>query len=378
MSARLSLDVRRRFPGGPEIRAVLDEPLEPGRVLVLFGPSGSGKTTVLRAVAGLDRLDAGFVRFAGETWSDVAAGVHLPPQARRAGFLFQEYALFPHLDVAGNVGFGLAGLPAAERRRRVGESASLLRIEELLHRRPAHLSGGQRQRVALARALAPRPRLLLLDEPLSALDGPTREELRGELRGLLHRLGIPSVLVTHDRVEALTLGDRLAVIADGEVRQVGAVDAVFSAPVDPVVARAVGTENVLLVRVVSRADGLAVVEAAAAKAAAGPPAGVATGVRLLAVDPGGLDGEAFACVRAEEVILERGPAPGSSARNRLEAEVVATALEGPLVRVTLDCGFRLVALVTRQAAAELGLAAGTRVTALLKAQAVRLVPRAAG
>ncbi|HET8725748.1 MAG TPA: ABC transporter ATP-binding protein [Anaeromyxobacteraceae bacterium] len=362
MSARLSLDVRRRFPGGPEIRAVLDEPLDPGRVLVLFGPSGSGKTTVLRAVAGLDRLDGGSVRFAGETWSDVAANVHVPPQARRAGFLFQEYALFPHMDVAANVGYGVSGLPPGERRLRVEESARLLRIEDLLHRRPGQLSGGQRQRVALARALAPHPRLLLLDEPLSALDGPTREELRGELRGLLHRLGIPSVVVTHDRAEALTLGDRLAVLADGVVRQVGPVDGVFSSPADPVVARVVGTENVLHVRVASRDEGLAVAELA--------------GARLVGVDPGGLGTEAFACIRAEEVVLEPEGAAGSSPRNRLAATVEATALEGPLVRVTLDCGFRLVALVTRQAAAELGLAPGARVVARVKAPAVRLVPRA--
>jgi molybdate transport system ATP-binding protein len=258
------------------------------------------------------------------------------------------------------VGYGLAGAPAAERAARVREAARLLRVEELLERRPAGLSGGQRQRVALARALAPRPRLLLLDEPLSAVDGPTREELRGELRALLLASRVPAIVVTHDRVEAMALGDRMAVLADGGVRQVGPVHEVFGGPADRSVARVVGTENVLPARVLGREAGLVVAEIGA--------------VRLLAVDPGHLDGQAFACIRAEEVILEPGAGSASSARNRLRGTVVSLAPEGPLVRVTLDCGFRLVALVTRQAAEQLALAPGQPVAALIKAPSVRLVP----
>ena len=215
--------------------------------------------------------------------------------------------------------------------------------------------------MALARALAPRPRLLLLDEPLSALDVPTREELRGELRALLHHLGIPSILVTHDRVEALALGDRMAVLVDGTVRQAGPVERVFSEPADAAVARVVGTENVLPVRVAGIEGGLVAVEA-------GP-------VRLLAVDPGHLPPEAFACIRAEEIILESAPGAATSARNHLRGVVTSLAHEGPLVRVTLDCGVRLVALVTRPGAEHLGLAPGLPVAALVKAPAVRLVPR---
>jgi molybdate transport system ATP-binding protein len=361
MSGPLSLSVDRDFPGGPSIRARLDAALGPGEVLVLFGPSGSGKTTVLRAVAGLLRPDAGHVRLGGETWFDGAAGIHVPPQRRGVGFVFQDFALFPHLTVQENVAYGLGRLPRAGRDGRVAELARLLGIGDLLTRRPARLSGGERQRVALARALAPHPRLLLLDEPLSALDAPTREELRGDLRGLLHHLGIPSVLVTHDRIEALALGDRIAVIAGGTVRQTGRVDEVLGAPADLAVARVVGTENVLPARIVARNDGLVSLEVGSA--------------RLLAVDPGGLDGEAFACIRAEEVLLERDPGNATSARNRLPATVAGLVGEGPLVRVTLDAGFRLVALVTRPGAAELGLAPGARVVAVVKAPAVRLVPR---
>ncbi len=361
MTATLDIDVVRRFRGGPEVRARLSVTAGDGSVTVLFGPSGSGKTTLLRCVAGLDRPQEGTIRLDGETWDDAARGVHLPPQGRRVGLLFQEHALFPHMSVAANLGYGIAALPRPEREARIREVAALARVEDLLHRRPGEISGGQRQRVALARALAPRPRLLLLDEPLSALDAPTREELRGELRGVLRASGVPSLVVTHDRVEALALGDALAVIAEGGVRQVGPVAEVFAAPADLAVARVVGTENVLPARIAGRDDGLAVVESGA--------------LRLVALDPGHLEGQAFACFRAEEVVLEPAGGPSTSARNHLAATVTSLTVEGPLVRVTLDAGARLVALVTRASAERLRLAPGVPVAALVKAQAVRLVGR---
>jgi molybdate transport system ATP-binding protein len=357
----LAFDVERRFRDGPVVRAALEVPLQDAPVTVLFGPSGAGKTTVLRCLAGLDRPARGFIRFRGETWFDGAGRRFVPPQRRGVGLLFQDYALFPHMSVAGNIAFGLSRAPRAEREARVLEVARFLRVEDLLHRRPGRISGGQRQRVALARALAPRPRLLLLDEPLSALDGPTREELRGELRGLLERSGIPSLVVTHDRVEALALGDRLAVLAEGAIRQVGSVHEVFSDPADRIVARAVGTENVAPGRIVGREAGLALVRVGDAQ--------------LLAVDRDGVRGEVYACVRAEDVVLEPVPGTPTSARNELLAQVRAVAHEGALVRVTLDCGFRLVALVTRESAGRLGLAPGRQVIALVKATAIRLVAR---
>jgi molybdate transport system ATP-binding protein len=244
----------------------------------------------------------------------------------------------------------------------VRDVAARLGIGGLLGRRTEALSGGERQRVALARALAPRPRLLLLDEPLSALDAPTREALRGELRRTLETSGIPAILVTHDRTEALALGDHLVVLADGGVRQVGPVTEVFGAPADAEVARVVGTENVLRARLVRREEGLAAVRV-------GP-------FELVGLDPGGLEGEAFACFRAEEVLLEEAPGHDTSARNVLPGEVASRAEEGPLVRIALDCGgVRVVALVTRASVARLGLAPGRRVVALVKAPAVRLVPR---
>ena len=361
MERALSFDLVRRFPRGPTIRARAELPLSGGLVTVLFGPSGSGKTTVLRALAGLDRPDEGTIRFAGETWFDGAAGAFVRPQRRGVGLLFQDYALFPHLRVEGNIGFGVRWLGRAARAARVRELAARRGIEPLRPRRPPELSGGQRQRVALARALAPSPRLLLLDEPLSALDAPARAELRGELRRTLESAGVPAVVVTHDRVEALALGDRILVMVDGAVRQAGRVHEPFAAPADVDVARVVGTENVLLVRLARRAEGLAVVRAGA--------------VELVGLDPGGLEDEAYACIRAEEIVLEDVPGPSTSAQNLLAGAVVSRADEGPLVRVRLDCGVPLVALVTRASAERLSLVPGRRVAALVKAPAVRLVGR---
>ncbi len=362
MERALTFRVVRRFPGGPLVDAAASWPTA-GGVTVLFGPSGSGKTTVLRALAGLERPDDGRIAFEGEAWFDGASGLQVPPQARGVGLLFQDYALFPHLDVRANLAFGLHRLSAAARSARVAEVAATFGLGGLLDRRPAQLSGGQRQRVALARALAPRPRLLLLDEPLSALDAPTREELRGELRHLLEQSGVPAVVVTHDRTEALALGDRLAVLVDGAVRQVGPVHEVFSEPADVEVARVVGTENVFPARLLRREAGLIVVGAGAAE--------------LVAVDPGGVEDEAYACVRAEDVVLEVEVGRDSSARNHLPGVVTARRDEGPLVRLTLDCGLKLVSLVTRASAERLGLVPGRRVTASVKAPSVRVVPRRA-
>jgi len=362
MERTLTFDLERRFPDGPAVRARAAVPLDGGRVTVLFGPSGAGKTTVLRALAGLDRPQAGTIVFDGETWLDASARTFLPPQRRRVGLVFQDHALFPHLTVARNVGYGLGGTPRAEREARVRELAGRMRVGDLLGRRPGQLSGGERQRVALARALAPRPRLLLLDEPLSSLDAPTRDALRGELRELLEAAGVPAILVTHDRTEALALGDRMIVLAGGAVRQVGKVHEVFSAPADVEVARTVGTENVLPARIVAREGGLAAVDAG--------------GLALTGVDPGGDIAEAYVCLRAEEIVIEEAPGHPTSALNRLSATVAARADEGPLARISLDCGgVLLVALVTRRSADALGLVPGRRVAAAVKAPAVRIVPR---
>ncbi len=211
MTAELVARFEKRFPGGPVIWAQLRQPMDGFSVTVLLRPSGSGKTTVMRCLAGLERPEAGTIHCGEATWFDAARGIFLPPQRRGIGYLFQKYALFPHLTVARNVAYGLTSLSRAERRRRVTDILDLVQLAGLEARYPKHLSGGQPQRVALARALAPRPRMLHLDKPLSALDATIRDRLRQDLRRLLRALDMSAVLVTHDRVEALALGDDIAI-----------------------------------------------------------------------------------------------------------------------------------------------------------------------
>ncbi len=362
MTVELISDFEKQFPAGPLIRADLRCPTGPSSLTVLFGPSGSGKTTTLRCLAGLERPERGHIHLGHETWFDSDRRIFLPPQKRRIGYLFQDHALFPHLNVTHNIAYGLGALGRAERQQRVKEIKELLGLSGLGHRYPGQISGGERQRVALARALVCRPRLLLLDEPLSALDVPLREQLRRELRRSLARLGIPAVLVTHDRVEALSLADFVVVFDEGRIRQSGPVEEVFSKPADLTVARIVGVDTVERARIVAASDGLATVQIGS--------------VQLVASAPAGLSGEVYVCIHAGDVILDKGaPLSQNSARNRLAGRVQALDREGEMVRVSLDCGFPLKALVTNQSCQELALHEGEQVIALLKAPAIHLVPR---
>jgi molybdate transport system ATP-binding protein len=361
MSGELAARFVKRFGPGVAVGLDLVRPADRFSVTVLFGPSGCGKTTALRCLAGLERPDEGQIEFGGEVWFDAGWRVCLPPQLRDVGFLFQEYALFPHLSVTGNVAYGLRDLPRAERRRLVGEVLDRFGLSGLGDRYPGQLSGGQQQRVALARVLVRRPRLLLLDEPLSALDEPTREEVRHELRRLLVGSGVPVVLVTHDRREAAALGDHLVVIDGGTVRQQGPTADVFGRPTDLGVARIVGVETILPGHVRRFDEGVATVAVGAGE--------------LLAFGHVAEGDEVYVCVRAEDVVLSWGEVKTASARNRLAGVVRSLSPDGPLVRVELDCGFPLTAVVTRPAAEELSLREGARVFALLKATAVYLLPR---
>ena len=216
---------------------------ESGSTTVLIGESGAGKTSVLRLLAGLDRLDEGWLTLEGARYADATLGVHVPPWQREIGYVAQDYALFPHLSVYDNVAFGLRAAGAARRavKARVRDALALVGIPELAARMPGQLSGGQQQRAALARALVLDPRLLLLDEPLSSLDLQTRRTLRLELRALLKRLSCVTVYVTHSPVEALVFGDRLIVIDGGQVAQAGSRDDLLRSPRSPFVAELVGT-----------------------------------------------------------------------------------------------------------------------------------------
>jgi len=362
----LQMEVQQRFPSGFIVCASLDVRLRAGSMLVLFGPSGAGKTTILRQIAGLERPDAGTIRFGEDVWCDTGARRWRHPQERRVGIVFQEPTLFPHLTVRDNIRYGVR--PGSDPGVRhpsdpVAEIAGLLGITDLENRYPRALSGGEAQRVALARALTPGPRLLLLDEPFAALDAPTRVRLRRELRALLQATGTPAVLVTHDRTEALALGDAVAVVIGGRIRQVGPISDVFSRPADVDVAASLGIEAVLPARVVASANGMldVRVENVVLHVAEREP-----------LEPGS---DVYACIRAEDVTLETDPAGKASTRNHLAARIVGIASEGPIDRIALDCGFPLDALITRRSREELQLKVGTQVTAAIKATSVHLVPR---
>ena len=235
--------------GAAAFRALqdIDLTIATGEFFTLLGPSGCGKTTLLRVIAGFEQPTAGSLRING---AQVAG---LGPNRRPVNTVFQSYALFPHMTVAQNIGFGLKmlGRPRAEVDATVERMLRLVRMEALAHRRPAEISGGQQQRVALARALAPGPRVLLLDEPLSALDLKLRKEMQGELKRLQSETGITFVFVTHDQEEALTMSDRIAVMYAGRILQLGTPDAIYNAPVDRFVADFIGETSMLRLRVVA-------------------------------------------------------------------------------------------------------------------------------
>jgi putrescine transport system ATP-binding protein len=333
----MTLGGRRRPPGGaPLVRfegvtkrfgdevAVNDLSLEilEGEFFALLGPSGCGKTTLMRLLAGFETPDAGRILLAGE---DLAGR---PPHRRPVNMMFQSYALFPHLTVEQNVGFGLKGLPKAEIAERVAEMLALVRLEGLNRRRPDQLSGGQRQRVALARAIAPRPRMLLLDEPLAALDRKLRQETQFELTALQQRLGMTFLIVTHDQEEAMVTADRIAVMRAGEIVQIGPPAAVYEAPNCRYVADFIGEVN-LFEGVVTLAT-RGVLRLGTADAPVGLEAAEANGPEVGAT--------AWLAVRPEKIVLHRAdPVDGP---NRLAGKVADIGYLGDWTtyRVALDGG----------------------------------------
>jgi molybdate transport system ATP-binding protein len=223
--------------------------------VVLFGCSGSGKTTALRCIAGLEKPDSGIIKINDTVYFDSKNKINLPPQKRQIGYMFQENALFPHMNVRQNIEFGLKGLSSSAKAKRVDEMLALMEIEELEFAYSEELSGGQKQKVALARALAPDPEILLLDEPFSALDTVVRLKLRKELRTIQKKLGIPVIFITHDPVEAFTMAEKMVVFDNGRVQQLGSPEEVFYHPKTRYVAELVGFSNLFDDAVVERHEG---------------------------------------------------------------------------------------------------------------------------
>jgi len=330
-----------------------------GNTTVLVGESGAGKTSVLQLLAGLDRLDEGWVRVGGEAYADAAAGLHRPPWRRDLGYVAQDYALFPHLSVLENVGFGLraGGLARRQVPPRVEQALELVGMTQFGRRLPGQLSGGQRQRVALARALVLNPKLLLLDEPLSSLDLPTRRAVRVELRELLRRLPCITVYVTHSPVEALLFGARIVVLDRGKVAQSGSREELLMHPRSPFVAELVGTNLFIGRPLTEEMSDLPVIRT---------PEG------LVVIDDGAGPGGIYLTVNPREITLSRSP-PHGSAQNVFEGEVVEIIPEPPAgerVRVVLNSRPRLVAEVTPDGLAGLSLDEGIRVYAAFKAAGV--------
>ena len=321
----------------------------PGETLALVGPSGAGKSTVLRAVAGLVRPERGVIALGGETWFSSEQGIRLDPDRRAVGLVFQEYALFPHMTVRQNVAYGAPGGSGA----RVDELLERLRIGSLAQARPGKLSGGERQRVALARALAREPQVLLLDEPLSALDAQTRDAVRGELHALLHELALPTLVVTHDFTDVAILAGRIAVIAAGRLVQEGAAEEILARPASPFVASLTGAS--LLHGTARPAGDLTEVV-------------LDSGASVWATDPG--VGRVAVAIQPWEVSIARGGPPADSALNHVAGPVTSVFAVGNRVRVSVG---GLTGEVTRESAERLGLREGDVVTASFKATATRLL-----
>lgn len=364
MSRELIVGFQKCFSGGVTIDAQFRCPADRFHITVLFGPSGCGKTTTLRCLAGLERPDRGKIQFQGETWFDAERRLCLSPQARDIGFLSQDNALFPHLTVAQNVAYGLRGMPEVERAQRVSEMLARFFMQDYQHRMPQQLSGGQQQRVALARALVRRPRVLLLDEPFSALDANLRAELRSQLRSWLSAFEIPVLVVTHDRIEAMVLADQIVVMDAGQIRQQGPLAEVFRHPYDLGVARIVGVETIVEGNVKGGDQEFVTVEIA----------GSTLRVASASAYPGK---RVYACIRAEDVHLLRQPPAGDQASsfNLLAAQVTGCFPEGPLVRVALDVGFQLSAYATNPVCTKLQLREGERLIAAIPVSAIHLIPR---
>jgi molybdate transport system ATP-binding protein len=352
---KLQVQVAKRL-GDFRLQVALE--VAPGECLALVGPTGCGKTTLLRTIVGTLQPDQGHIALGEQVWFSSTRRLHLPPEARRVGYLPQDYGLFPHLDVLNNVAYG-ARARGLSRRRAVAVAQELLErlgIASLAHQRPATLSGGQRQRVALARALASQPRVLLLDEPLAALDMQTRGQVRIFLSSFFAEVGLPTIVVSHDPVDALTLGSKIAVMQTGHLIQLGPRHELLRNPRDPFVATLVGL-NLFRGQARPLPDGLTQVSC--------------DGLTLYSSDQ--VEGPTFVVVAPTDVTLSREALEGS-ALNVLQGRVEAITYLGTTVRVSISVGGEMLsAEITYHSAESLQLRPGQELYGIFKAAATRCV-----
>ena len=330
--------------------------IKDGEYFVILGPTGAGKTILLETIAGIYHPDKGRIFLNGHDITNI------PPRERNIGMVYQDYTLFPFLTVEENIGFGLKlrRISKEEIKRKVDELTNLMSVSHLLHRYPGTLSGGEQQKVAIARAIITRPSVLLLDEPLSAMDLRTQDFLREELRRIHHIQKLTSVHVTHNQTEAIVLADRIAVMMNGEIVQVGTPHDIFSKPLNEDIATFVGVENILEGEIRRNSDGIAVIDLG--------------DIELDAISDY-REGEVKIFVRPEDILISK-KMQESSARNSIRGKIIKMTNFGAVIRLQLDNG--LIASVTKLSAEDLGLGIGKEIYASFKATSVHVVKKTEG
>jgi len=363
-----ALDVRIRKAFGGDFELNLAFALRRG-ITILFGASGAGKTTLLDCIAGLTLPDSGRVAIGDGVLFDSERRISVPVRSRNIGYVFQDLALFPHLSVEANVAYGLARINPQERELRVGKALDALGIAELRKRRPAQLSGGERQRVALARALVTGPSLLLLDEPLAALDLPVRMKIADDLRRSIQNLPIPVLYVTHSRDEVFMLGERLLVLERGKVISEGTPHEVLSAPRGETVAQLAGFENIFDAQVISIHPDRGTMTCRVGSARF-ESAQVELETPLVRAEPGG---KLRVGISAGDILLATSVPVGLSARNILPGKLLSLSQRDAIIVARVDCGVELSVHLTLGARDSLELAPGRQVWVIVKTHSCHLL-----
>lgn len=365
------LAVRVRGRLSRDFSLEMDFSAPPG-INILFGASGSGKTTVLNYVAGLATPDEGRISLGADIFFDSAAGIHVSAHSRRIGYVFQDLALFPHLTVAGNLGYGLAAIPHAERARRIDAILDSFRISHLRRERPGNISGGERQRVAIGRALVTDPCALLLDEPLTALDRPTRSRLIQDLRAWNQSHSVPILYVTHSREEVFALGERVTVLDQGRIAAQGSPYEVLRAPRQELTAELAGVQNIFdaIVIALHEPEGSMTCECGAANGEAPSP-----GPRIeVPLTRGARPGSAVRIgIHAGDILLATSVPANISARNIIPGRIESLTQQDVAVVAIVNCGLNFEVHITPAAQHSLGLAPGVRVWLVIKTYSCHLL-----
>lgn len=336
----------------------------PAAITILFGPSGSGKSTLLDCIAGLERPDSGTIAIGEEVFFFSEENINRPPQKRKIAYVFQTLALFPHLNVNENVGYGLARDRKQERKERVEEILRAFHIENLQSRKPSEISGGERQRVALARSLVTQPKVLLLDEPLAGLDARLKNSILQDLRSWNAERQIPILYVTHSREEVDALGERVVALEDGRIVGTGSPSEVLEAPRRVSIARLAGFENILAatVRILRPEDGIMRVLLENSPLELEVPLGHAT-----------IGSKVRVAIRAGDILLAKERPRGLSARNIFEGKIISLELRGVMILAGIDCGTPFTVHVTLGAARDLRLEVGAAIWLILKTYSCHLL-----